>query len=95
MLKTIKEEEEDEEVIFNNNIQLILNQTNYDKEMATLKLKEWDNNYMNVIREYLNPNFNKKKKETKNKSTNQRMMTEIRNLLNSIENNNISIYNNK
>ena len=94
MLKTIKEEE-DEEVIFNNNIQLILNQTNYDKEMATLKLKEWDSNYMNVIREYLNPNFNKKKKETKNKSTNQRMMTEIRNLLNSIENNNISIYNNK
>jgi hypothetical protein len=94
MLKTIKEEE-DEEVIFNNNVQLILNQTNYDKEMATLKLKEWDNNYMNVIREYLNPNFNKKKKETKNKSTNQRMMTEIRNLLNSIENNNISIYNNK
>ena len=95
MLKTIKEEEEDEEVIFNNNIQLILNQTNYDKEMATLKLKEWDNNYMNVIREYLNPNFNEKKKETKKKSTNQRMMTEIRNLLNSIENNNISIYNNK
>jgi len=94
MLKTIKEEE-DEEVIFNNNIQLILNQTNYDKEMATLKLKEWDNNYMNVIREYLNPNFNKKKKETKKQSTNQRMMTEIRNLLNSIENNNISIYNNK
>tara|TARA_B100001093_G_scaffold507124_1_gene567168 strand:+ start:395 stop:682 length:288 start_codon:yes stop_codon:yes gene_type:complete len=95
MLKTIKEEEEDEEVIFNNNIQLILNQTNYDKEMATLKLKEWDNNYMNVIREYLNPNFNEKKKETKKQSTNQRMMTEIRNLLNSIENNNISIYNNK
>ena len=82
MLKTIKEEEEDEEIIFNNNIQLILNQTNYDKEMATLKLKEWDNNYMNVIREYLNPNFNKKKKERKKQSTNQRMMTEIRNLLN-------------
>lgn len=95
MLKTIKEEDEDEEVIFNNNIQLILNQTNYDKEMATSKLKEWDNNYINVIREYLNPNFNEKKKETKKKSTNQRMMTEIRNLLNSIENNNLSIYNNK
>ena len=57
--------------------------------MATLKLKEWDNNYMNVIREYLNPNFNKKKKETKKQSTNQRMMREIRNLLNSIENNKI------
>ena len=46
------------------------NQTNYYKEMATSKLKEWDNNYMNVIREYLYPNINEKKKEKKKKRKN-------------------------
>lgn len=93
MLKSIENEINNQET-FDNNINIILNQTNYDKETAIEKLKQWNNDYTNVIREYLNPNF-KEKKETKKKSTNQIMMTEIRNLLNSIENNNISIYNTK
>ena len=43
----------------------ILNQTNYDKETAIEKLKQWNNDYTNVIREYLNPNFKKKRNQKK------------------------------
>ena len=48
---------------------------------------------MNVIREYLNPSFNEKKPKA-NKSVNQMMMTEIRNLLTDIQNNHIQSVNN-
>ena len=41
---------------------------------------------MNVIREYLNPNF-ENKKINKSQSVNQMMMTEIRNLLTNIQKN--------
>jgi len=34
-------------------IKLILSQTNYNKEEALLKLKEFDNNEINVIKNYL------------------------------------------
>jgi hypothetical protein len=62
-------------------IALIKSQTNYTEEQASEKLKEWKGNYMNVIKEYLNPNFNKKKEEIKKKSTNETMMYEIRNFM--------------
>lgn len=61
-------------------ISLIKSQTNYTEEEAKIKLQEHDGNYMNVIKEYLNPNFkNKKKKERK--TTNEKMMYEIRNFM--------------
>jgi len=62
-------------------IKLIINQTNYTEEESEKKLKEWNNDYMNVIKEYLNPNFQNKKVEKKNTSTNQKMMSEIRNFM--------------
>ena len=43
-------------------IELIIRQTNYYENLANEKLKEWDGNYEYVIKEYLNPNFQKKKK---------------------------------
>jgi hypothetical protein len=58
-------------------ITIIMNQTNYDKDLATKKLEEWDNNYINVIKEYLNPNFQQKKPEKKI-SNNQKIITSIR-----------------
>ena len=61
-------------------IALIKSQTNYTEEEAKEKLEKWEGNYMNVIKEYLNPNFNKKK-EVKKKSTNEKMMYEIRNFM--------------
>ena len=65
-------------------ISLILNQTNYDKKTAIEKLKKWDNNHINVIKEYLNPNFqvNKIKKE---KTNNQKIFSQIRNFMDSIK----------
>ena len=61
-------------------ISLIKSQTNYTVEEAKIKLEEHDGNYMNVIKEYLNPNFRNKKKKEK-KTTNEKMMYEIRNFM--------------
>ena len=62
-------------------ISLIISQTDYTKEIAERKLKEWNGNYMDVIKEYLNPNFKQNKKVVSNKSTNEKMMYEIRNFM--------------
>ena len=61
-------------------IALIKSQTNYSDEEAKEKLEKWEGNYMNVIKEYLNPNF-KKTKEKPKRSTNEKMMYEIRNFM--------------
>ena len=80
----IKIEEIIEKNIDEKIISLILNQTNYDKKTAIEKLKKWDNNHINVIKEYLNPNFqvNKIKKE---KTNNQKIFSQIRNFMDSIK----------
>ena len=82
--KEIKIEEIIEKNIDEKIISLILNQTNYDKKTAIEKLKKWDNNHINVIKEYLNPNFqvNKIKKE---KTNNQKIFSQIRNFMDSIK----------
>ena len=36
-------------------LKIVMSQTNYDKKMATQKLTEWDNDFIKVIKEYLNP----------------------------------------
>ena len=38
-------------------IAMIRRQTDYDEEMAKRKLKEWNNNYINVIKEFINPDI--------------------------------------
>tara|TARA_B100001142_G_scaffold173603_1_gene173149 strand:+ start:4758 stop:5114 length:357 start_codon:yes stop_codon:yes gene_type:complete len=58
-------------------LKIVMTQTNYDKDMATQKLKEWDNDFINVIKEYLNPKFQEKKAEKKI-TTNQKIIEEIR-----------------
>lgn len=64
-------------------INLVIRQTNYDRDLAIQKLNEWKGNYINVIKEYLNPNFQKKKKTNK-KSKNEKMMSAIRNFMDDI-----------
>jgi len=71
---------------YNGAIALIKSQTNYTEEEAKIKLEEHDGNYMNVIKEYLNPNFRSKKTTTKKKSVNERMMYEIRNFMDTAAN---------
>ena len=68
---------------YNGAISLIKSQTNYTEE-AKVKLEEHDGNYMNVIKEYLNPNFRNKKKKPEKKTVNEKMMLEIRNFMDTL-----------
>ena len=65
-------------------IKLVMRQTDYTEEQAKEKLAQWNNNYINVIKEYLNPNFNKTKKEAKSKTLNQQMLGEIRTFMDDV-----------
>ena len=62
-------------------VALIKSQTNYTEEEAKVKLEKWEGNYMNVIKEYLNPNFNIKREKKDNRTINQKMMGEIRDFM--------------
>tara|TARA_B100001093_G_scaffold518517_1_gene603644 strand:+ start:2128 stop:2472 length:345 start_codon:yes stop_codon:yes gene_type:complete len=64
-------------------LKIIRNQTDYSEERAQEKYEEWNGDYISVIKEYLNPNF-QKKKSTKKMSVNQKMMTEIRNFMDDV-----------
>ncbi len=64
-------------------LKIVISQTDYSEEKATQKLEEWNNDHMNVIREYLNPKFQEKKPK-KLKSVNQEMMSQIRNYMDAI-----------
>jgi len=64
-------------------LKLIMRQTDYDEEMAKIKLAQWNNNYLNVIKEYMNPNFQKKEEETRT-SKNQMIYGEIRNFMDGV-----------
>ena len=64
-------------------LKIIRSQTDYSQEQAKEKYEEWNGDYISVIKEYLNPNF-QKKKSTKKISVNQKMMTEIRNFMDDV-----------
>ena len=64
-------------------LKIIRSQTDYSEEQAQEKYEEWNGDYISVIKEYLNPNF-QKKKSTKKMSVNQKMMTEIRNFMDDV-----------
>ena len=66
-------------------IKLIMRQTDYTKEQCEEKLLEWNNNYLNVIKEYINPDFYKKQQKNRvYNSRNQGIMTEIRGFMDNI-----------
>lgn len=65
-------------------INLVMRQTDYTEEQSKEKLKQWNNNYINVIKEYLNPEFQQKKKETNTKTLNQQMLGEIRTFMDDV-----------
>lgn len=48
-------------------VKLVMRQTDYNEEEAKSKLKKWNNNYINVIKEYLNPDFQTTKKKKNQK----------------------------
>jgi len=65
-------------------INLVMRQTDYTEEQSKEKLKQWNNNYINVIKEYLNPEFNKKEIKQTSKTLNQQMMGEIRTFMDDV-----------
>jgi hypothetical protein len=60
----------------NENIDIVLRQTNYTKEVAIQKLKEHNNNTINVIKEYMGVKPAEKKAPIK--SLNQEIYRQIR-----------------
>jgi hypothetical protein len=63
------------------NINIILTQTNYDEKIAREKLKEFNYDYMKVIRNYMG--IPEKKQTNKINSINQEIYRQIRNNLDS------------
>jgi hypothetical protein len=63
------------------NIKIILTQTNYDETVAREKLKEFNYDYMKVIRNYMG--ISEKKQINKVNSINQEIYRQIRNNLDS------------
>lgn len=60
-------------------IDLVCRQTDYTREKAEEELIKHRGNYMNVVKAYLNPNYAKEQEnKVPEKSTNQRIYTEIR-----------------
>ena len=64
-------------------INLVISQTNYDRDIALKKLKHWNGDYVKVIKEYLNPNFQEEKKKG-NLTTNQQIMSSIRGFMDDV-----------
>ncbi len=65
-------------------VDLVVRQTDYDEDKAMIKLIEWNYNYLNVIKEYMNPNFQNVKKEEKPGTKNQMIYGEIRNFMDDV-----------
>ena len=66
-------------------INLVMRQTNYDKDVIIEKLEVNNNNYLAVIKEYIMQD-KKEKKKVENKSTNQKIMSEIRTFMDDVNN---------
>jgi len=64
-------------------ISLVMRQTDYTHEEAVAKLAQWDHNYLAVIKEYMNPNFEEKPEQV-TKSTNQMIMGELRSFMDNV-----------
>ena len=65
-------------------IDLIIRQTNYDQDKAMAKLIEWNYNYLNVIKEYMNPDFQIKKKPKEKETKNQMIYGQIRHFMDDV-----------
>tara|TARA_Y100000996_G_C22431057_1_gene605670 strand:+ start:351 stop:782 length:432 start_codon:yes stop_codon:yes gene_type:complete len=65
-------------------VDLVVRQTDYDEDKAMIKLIEWNYNYLNVIKEYMNPNFQNVKKEEKTGTKNQMIYGEIRSFMDDV-----------
>ena len=63
---------------FKSCLKIVMSQTNYDDKTATEKLIEHKEDFITIIKEYLNEGKEIKPKKEEKKSINQRVITEIR-----------------
>ena len=61
-------------------VNIVISQTDYDEKKATEKLIEFNEDFIKVIKHYLNPDFDKKKTEStiKKNQMNQEIIKQIR-----------------
>jgi len=64
-------------------VELIMRQTDYTKEITIQRLAKWKNNYLYVIKEYMNPNFQDKEEE-ESSTKNQMIYGEIRHFMDDV-----------
>ena len=85
--KSIREEniKKYQEIRKNNIVQMVQGQTDYDIDKVLERLDFWNGNYLNVIKEWLNPDFETKNKKS-DKSKNQMKWGEIRNFMDDVNN---------
>jgi len=91
---SIKDEQTDEsireanlklqEIRKNSVVQMVQRQTDYDIDKTLERLDFWNGNYLNVIKEWLNPNFKTKNEISDNKSKNQMKWGEIRTFMDDV-----------
>ena len=62
-------------------IEIVMRQTNYDRDVAYLKLKEFDGDYEKVIKNYLGVKEKNNDNNLSNKSTNQKIFNQIRDFM--------------
>lgn len=74
-----------EEIDMDDLCEKVMRQTDYDKTTAEEKLKKFELNVMNVIRDYLKP---KPRVQNKPKSLNQQIYKEIREFMDKVPTNN-------
>ena len=65
----------------NSNISLVMRQTNYDSTTADQKLSEHNQNVLQVIREYMDPNKKNVTPPVNTLSKNQQIFKEIRGMM--------------
>jgi hypothetical protein len=83
--KSIREEniKKYQEIRKNNIVQMVQGQTDYDIDKVLERLDFWNGNYLNVIKEWLNPDFETENKKS-DKSKNQMKWGEIRNFMDDV-----------
>jgi hypothetical protein len=86
ILTEIERKKEEENKLKEKHISFILNQTDYDYNIALKKYEEYNFDYERVIREYLNKNvyIKDKNSDNKNQTINQKIYKEIRDFMDNI-----------
>jgi hypothetical protein len=84
LLKKEEQRKKYQEVRKNKIIEMVQRQTDYDYDKIIERLDFWNGNYLNVIKEWLNPSFKKGEKIKKKTTTNQTKWNEIRHFMDDV-----------